>query len=43
MSGSGMKDNSGADSLQVYLKEIRDESLLTSAEECFLAEAIASG
>ena len=43
MSGSGMKDNSGADSLQVYFKEIRDESLLTSAEECSLAEAIAGG
>ena len=43
MSGSGMKNSSGADSLQVYLKEIRGESLLTSAEECFLAEAIALG
>ena len=32
-----------ADSLQVYLKEIRDESLLTAAEECTLAEAIAQG
>ena len=38
-----MKDNSSADSLQVYLKEIRDESLLTAAEECTLAEAIARG
>ena len=32
-----------ANSLQVYLKEIRDESLLTAAEECALAEAIAPG
>ena len=29
--------------LQVYLKEIKDESLLTAAEECSLAEAIARG
>jgi RNA polymerase primary sigma factor len=43
MNCSRMKDNSHADSLQVYLKEIRDESLLTAAEECALAEAIAHG
>src|SRR5271170_616238 len=43
MNGFRMQDNSGADSLQVYLKEIRDESLLTAAEECTLAEAIARG
>ncbi len=43
MNGSRLQNNSGADSLQVYLKEIRDESLLTAAEECTLAEAIARG
>src|SRR5271170_2152911 len=43
MNGFRMQDNSGADSLQVYLKEIRDESLLSAAEECTLAEAIARG
>ena len=43
MSGSRMNDGSGADSLQVYLREIRNESLLSSADECFLAEAIAAG
>jgi len=30
-------------SLQVYLREIKDESLLTAAEECALAGAIACG
>ncbi len=30
-------------SLQVYLREIKDESLLTAAEECALADAIARG
>jgi len=30
-------------SLQVYLREIKDESLLTAAEECELATAIARG
>ncbi|MGO9471436.1 MAG: RNA polymerase sigma factor RpoD/SigA [Isosphaeraceae bacterium] len=30
-------------SLQVYLREIKDESLLTAAEECALAHAIARG
>jgi RNA polymerase primary sigma factor len=29
--------------LQVYLREIKDESLLTAAEECALADAIARG
>jgi RNA polymerase primary sigma factor len=29
--------------LQVYLREIKDESLLTAAEECQLADAIARG
>ena len=43
MIGSRMQNNTAADSLQVYLKEIRDESLLTAAEECSLAEAIARG
>jgi RNA polymerase primary sigma factor len=43
MNCTRMSDNSHADSLQVYLKEIRDESLLTAAEECSLAEAIAQG
>jgi RNA polymerase primary sigma factor len=43
MNCSRMNANSHADSLQVYLKEIRDESLLTAAEECALAEAIAHG
>ncbi len=31
------------DSLQVYLREIKDESLLTAADECALAGAIARG
>jgi RNA polymerase primary sigma factor len=43
MSCSRMRNDSLADSLQTYLKEIRDESLLTAAEECDLAEAIARG
>jgi RNA polymerase primary sigma factor len=32
-----------SDSLQVYLREIKDESLLSASEECALAEAIARG
>jgi len=32
-----------ANSFQTYLREIRDEVLLTAAEECALAEAIARG
>jgi RNA polymerase primary sigma factor len=32
-----------ANCLQIYLREIRDEALLTAAEECALAEAIARG
>jgi RNA polymerase primary sigma factor len=32
-----------ANSLQVYLREIKDGSLLTAAEECALAESIARG
>jgi RNA polymerase primary sigma factor len=38
-----VKNPSAANSLQVYLKEIREESLLTAVEECELADAIASG
>jgi RNA polymerase primary sigma factor len=38
-----MNDKQTAHPLQVYLKEIKDESLLTAAEECALAEAIARG
>jgi RNA polymerase primary sigma factor len=38
-----MNDNSSAHPLQVYLREIKHESLLTAAEECALAEAIARG
>lgn len=43
MNCSRMRNDSLADSLQTYLKEIRDEALLTAAEECTLAEAIARG
>ena len=32
-----------ASCLQVYFREVKDESLLTAAEECALAEAIAEG
>jgi len=32
-----------ADPLQVYLREIRDETLLTATDECALAQAIAGG
>jgi RNA polymerase primary sigma factor len=38
-----MKNGGAASCLQVYLKEIRDESLLTASEECSLAEAIGRG
>jgi RNA polymerase primary sigma factor len=38
-----MKNGSAANSLQVYLREIRDESLLNAAEEHALADAIARG
>ena len=43
MNCSRMRNDGQADSLQIYLKEIRDESLLTATEECALAEAIARG
>lgn len=43
MNGSRMGNNSSTDSLRIYLKEIRDDSLLTAAEEFALADAIAQG
>ncbi len=32
-----------ANSLQIYLREIKDEALLTAAEECAMAQAIGRG
>ncbi len=43
MNSSRMHNNTSTHSLQVYLKEIKHESLLTASEECTLAEAIARG
>jgi RNA polymerase primary sigma factor len=43
MSDTRMKIKDVPNSLQTYLREIKDESLLTAAEECTLAGAIASG
>ena len=43
MSDTRTKNSTVSNSLQVYLREIKDESLLTAAEECSLAEAIARG
>jgi RNA polymerase primary sigma factor len=43
MNCTRMKNGGSANSLQLYLREIRDESLLTAAEECALAVAIAQG
>jgi RNA polymerase primary sigma factor len=43
MSGTGAKDCGVSNSLQQYLREIKDDALLTAAEECTLAEAIARG
>jgi RNA polymerase primary sigma factor len=43
MNCNPVKNTSAANSLQVYLKEIREESLLSAAEECELADAIARG
>jgi RNA polymerase primary sigma factor len=43
MSDTRMKTSDMPNSLQSYLREIKDESLLTAAEECSLAEAIARG
>ena len=37
------KDCSVPTTLQLYLREIKDDALLTAAEECALAEAIARG
>ena len=43
MSDTRTKNSDVPNSLQIYLREIKDESLLTAAEECTLAEAIARG
>jgi len=43
MSDTRIKSSDMPNSLQTYLREIKDESLLTAAEECTLAEEIASG
>jgi RNA polymerase primary sigma factor len=43
MSDTRIKNSDVPNSLQTYLREIKDESLLTAAEECTLAEAIARG
>jgi RNA polymerase primary sigma factor len=43
MSGSRTTIDGASDSLQAYLREIQEESLLTAAEECSLANAIALG
>ena len=43
MSDTRTKNSDVPNSLQSYLREIKDESLLTAAEECTLAEAIARG
>jgi RNA polymerase primary sigma factor len=43
MSHARGKNAGMPNSLQVYLREIKDESLLTAAEECALADAIARG
>jgi RNA polymerase primary sigma factor len=43
MNCNRVKNTSAANSLQVYLKEIREESLLSAVEECELADAIARG
>jgi RNA polymerase primary sigma factor len=43
MNCNRVKNASAANSLQVYLKEIREESLLSAVEECELADAIARG
>ena len=43
MSDTRTKNSDVPNSLQTYLREIKDESLLTAAEECTLAEAIARG
>src|SRR5262245_47819249 len=43
MSCTRAKDCAVPTSLQLYLREIKDDPLLTAAEECALAEAIARG
>lgn len=43
MSCTRSKNDCVGNSLQLYLREIKDESLLTAEEECTLAEAIARG
>ncbi len=43
MSDTRTKNSEVPNSLQTYLREIKDEALLTAAEECTLAEAIARG
>jgi RNA polymerase primary sigma factor len=43
MSHTCAKREGVSSSLQVYLREINDESLLTATEECTLAQAIAQG
>jgi RNA polymerase primary sigma factor len=43
MSRTLVKNGAVSNSLQVYLREIKDESLLSGAEECALADAIARG
>lgn len=43
MNCNRVKKIGAANSLQVYLKEIREESLLSAVEECELADAIATG
>jgi RNA polymerase primary sigma factor len=43
MSGIRAKNGGVANPLQIYFREIKEESLLTAAEECALAEAIARG
>jgi RNA polymerase primary sigma factor len=43
MSCTATKHGSVSDSLSLYLREIKDESLLSAEEECTLAEAISHG
>ncbi len=42
-SPKGAKDCGVSSFLQLYSREIKDDALLTAAEECALAEAIARG
>ena len=43
MNGYRMNNTSAADSLQLYLREIKEETLLSATEECTLSVAIAAG